>query len=572
MASPFFIANSLVSQLFSRSLSENGETIYEFKNLNDPEKYRALVSLQPFSNKGIGLRINETRKNYSSILQAYVLVSICIPSRKIMPAGSPPRLCPVCYHVIAKKAFKSSEEFANNELLCSEECLQWYSQYYSSCGKMLSLIASLQKTSSDEQRHYADIHSLLLKYLYITTLLQQQQSPSTENIAMIIQLQNVFDLFQPSEVNEKDLEQATWFHRNAAQLATDLFVKLPAQWRTDVGYFYKLVQVLRYNAQPLPVLGLQHGTEILCILPPLARLNHSCAPNCRLVFRLTKRITTTCAYEARVKVTLQAMRDVAEGEELTISYLRNDFHKPALRQKLLQESFRFSCQCERCVVEERQVRSASPNQGKLEVILHRAALGENVLEEILSTLSQTLTCCRKVVGEYRDYSKTMTKSSSSSAVYPYDAHDTALLLLSAESDITQRAGVLVGTALRAACAVIICDCLHMGGASRSDEYQRYALIGAQSMLHLLLQSGGQLSHSPIAGLYPERNIDHLVTQVRSHLDRALVELQLLSVACAFNSEEVGETQLGRVDISSGNYYKKVLQQCTKLVQQLAELT
>jgi hypothetical protein len=112
----------------------------------------------------------------------------------------------------------------------------------------------------------------------------------------------------------------------------------------------------------------------------------------------------------------------------------------------------------------------------------------------------------------------------------------------------------------------------MGGVSRSAESQRYALIGAQSMLHLLLQSGGQLSHSPIASLCPDENIDHLVTQVRSHLDRALAELQLLSVACAFDSEEVGETQLGRVDISSGNYYKKVLQQCTKLIQQFAELT
>ena len=571
----FFNSSTFSQQLLSRSLSENGETFYEFKTIDQKiQKSVAVVSMQLFENKGLGLRINDARKKGSSILHTGALVSICIVSKNRMQADNSARMCPVCYHATAKRAFKSSED---NELLCSKECLQWYSQYYSCCGKMLRLIASLQTNCSEQQRHYVDIHSLLLKYLYITTLLQQQQSLSATNNAMIIQLQNVFELFQPSEVNTEDLEQATWFHSNVVHLASDLFAMLPARWKTVGDCFYKLVHVFRYNAQPLPVLGLQHCTEILCILPPLARLNHSCAPNCRLVFTLVKRKATTSAYEARVRVTLQAMRDIAEGEELTISYLRNDFHKPALRQKLLLESFRFSCQCERCVAEkERSVRSASPSQGRLEVILHRAALGENVSEEICSSLPQTLTCCRKVLDEYRNCSSNNPVAaakplSNQRSVYAYDAHDTALLLLSAEGDIAQKAGMLVGTALRAACAVIVCDCLHIGGASCSDGYQRYALIGAQSMLRLLLQSGGR---APIAGLCPEGSIDLLVTQVRSHLDRALVELQLLSTACASDlvrGEEEGETQLGRVDVSSGNYYRKVLQQGTKLCQQFAEL-
>jgi len=269
------------------------------------------------------------------------------------------------------------------------------------------------------------------------------------------------------------------------------------------------------------------------------------------------------------------MRDIEAGEELTISYLRSAFHKPALRQKLLQESFRFSCQCERCLTETLSV-SRSQSQGMLEAILHRAESGENVLEEILSSLPQTLTCCRRLVSEYRDSPCPPGTTAKQSAAYPYDAHDVALLLLSPAAsvgDTAQRIGALEAAALRASCAVILCDCLYVGGASCCDDYQRYALLGAQSVMQLLSQGGALLSQPSIAMLCPEGKVEHLFAQARSHLNRALTELQLLSTVCALDREgdRSDDSQQGRIDVSSDKYYQKLLLQGTKLRQQLDDL-
>lgn len=565
------IANNQLD-IFSRSLSENGHTFFEFKN-----KEESLVSLQFFHNKGLGLMINDARKNGSLIMHTDAPVSIlCLPSKLRMEADNCPiRQCPVCYHVPAKRAFKSSEDFAGNDLLCSKECLQWYDHYYSCCGKMLDLIISLKRNGPGGQKNYADSHSLLLRYLYITTLLQQQPSPSAANDSMIIQLQNVFDLFQPTEVNTEVLEQSTWFHRNAAQFAPALFAKLPSQWVRDGDYFYKLIHVFRYNAQPLLVQGLQRSSEILCILPSLARLNHSCAPNCRLLFQLIKRRSATGPQAARVRVILQAIRDIEAGEELTISYLQSAFHKPALRQKLLQESFRFSCQCKRCITETESI-SKSQSQGILEAILHHAESGENVLEEVFSSLPRILTCCRRLVSECKDGVCPPGATSKQSAAYPYDAHDVALLLLSPAAnagDNAQRMGALEAAALRASCAIILCDCLYLGGVSGCDDHQRYALLGAQSVIQLLAPGRAQLFRPSIAMLCPEGKVEHLVAQVRSHLNRALIELQLLSTVGALDCEGDGkdDSQEGRVDISSDKYYQKLLLQGTKLRQQLEEI-
>eukprot|EP00931_Biecheleriopsis_adriatica_P093817 TRINITY_DN67538_c0_g1_i1.p1 TRINITY_DN67538_c0_g1~~TRINITY_DN67538_c0_g1_i1.p1 ORF type:complete len:501 (+),score=131.08 TRINITY_DN67538_c0_g1_i1:25-1527(+) len=71
------------------------------------------------------------------------------------------------------------------------------------------------------------------------------------------------------------------------------------------------------------------------VFPTLARANHSCAPNCLADGDLG---------------TLRAMRPVAAGEELTVSYLDDAALLMAreARRKELQEHWEFHCACKRC--------------------------------------------------------------------------------------------------------------------------------------------------------------------------------------------------------------------------------
>merc|ERR1711916_382638 len=72
--------------------------------------------------------------------------------------------------------------------------------------------------------------------------------------------------------------------------------------------------------------------------------NHSCIPNARIS-------TTGCA-----DISLELLSDVAEGDEITISYLPQlvlelePFHK---RRERLRSYF-FTCGCPKCAEEERQ--------------------------------------------------------------------------------------------------------------------------------------------------------------------------------------------------------------------------
>eukprot|EP00057_Strongylocentrotus_purpuratus_P016803 XP_011671277.1 PREDICTED: histone-lysine N-methyltransferase SMYD3-like [Strongylocentrotus purpuratus] len=66
-------------------------------------------------------------------------------------------------------------------------------------------------------------------------------------------------------------------------------------------------------------------------------LNHSCDPNCVVVF------------DGR-KLQLRAIKDVREGEECTISYV--DVSEPAKeRQAELKERYHFTCKCVKCIEE-----------------------------------------------------------------------------------------------------------------------------------------------------------------------------------------------------------------------------
>ena len=86
------------------------------------------------------------------------------------------------------------------------------------------------------------------------------------------------------------------------------------------------------------------GYEGAIVYDIVSRLNHSCAPN--LASTGARGIHGFADATAEVA----ALRDVAEGEELFISYLtEDDLEKPtSARRALLQAKYNFVCACGRC--------------------------------------------------------------------------------------------------------------------------------------------------------------------------------------------------------------------------------
>lgn len=71
----------------------------------------------------------------------------------------------------------------------------------------------------------------------------------------------------------------------------------------------------------------------------VARLNHSCVPNAQ------GNLNTALPGG---QFTIHALREIADGEEITISYLHNELEIRSARQKRLKEGYGFECACEIC--------------------------------------------------------------------------------------------------------------------------------------------------------------------------------------------------------------------------------
>ncbi|KAG8157307.1 hypothetical protein KVR01_012691 [Diaporthe batatas] len=77
------------------------------------------------------------------------------------------------------------------------------------------------------------------------------------------------------------------------------------------------------------------------VFQTVARLNHSCVPNAQ---------GNLNAALPGSQFTIHALREIAEGEEITISYLHNELEVRQERQKWLHEGYGFECACEICSI------------------------------------------------------------------------------------------------------------------------------------------------------------------------------------------------------------------------------
>ena len=74
-------------------------------------------------------------------------------------------------------------------------------------------------------------------------------------------------------------------------------------------------------------------------------MNHSCLPNCKVS------AVAEAAAQGITTVTVRALRDVAAGEELSITYIGLN-QGVRERREMLEKGYGFLCSCKRCAEEE----------------------------------------------------------------------------------------------------------------------------------------------------------------------------------------------------------------------------
>ncbi|EDV22754.1 uncharacterized protein TRIADDRAFT_28394 [Trichoplax adhaerens] len=81
--------------------------------------------------------------------------------------------------------------------------------------------------------------------------------------------------------------------------------------------------------------------------------NHDCSPNVEINF-----------LDNNATLTVKAIRNISEGQELCISYIDSDIKNWKKRQAILMENYLFECTCNRCMVESQQPEPLSSSESE----------------------------------------------------------------------------------------------------------------------------------------------------------------------------------------------------------------
>nr|XP_058165378.1 histone-lysine N-methyltransferase SMYD3 isoform X2 [Dasypus novemcinctus] len=119
------------------------------------------------------------------------------------------------------------------------------------------------------------------------------------------------------------------------------------------------------------------------LYPSMSLLNHSCDPNCCIVF-------------SGPHLFLRAVKAIEPGEELTICYL-DVLTTRAERQQLLRDQYCFSCDCLRCQSQDKDAEMLAGD----EQVWKEVQESLKKIEELKAQRKweQTLALCRAVLGD-----------------------------------------------------------------------------------------------------------------------------------------------------------------------------
>ncbi|KKY37506.1 putative set domain-containing protein 5 [Diaporthe ampelina] len=121
----------------------------------------------------------------------------------------------------------------------------------------------------------------------------------------------------------------------------------------------------------------------------VARLNHSCVPNAQG--------NLNTALPGR-QFTIHALREIGDGEEITISYLHDELAIRSARQQRLKEGYGFECACEICSITASAERHDQSHQRRLKIQEMLVAFSEN--KAAAADASRELSLTRAIIEAY----------------------------------------------------------------------------------------------------------------------------------------------------------------------------
>jgi hypothetical protein len=292
-----------------------GHTIYAYNsdNDNDNENEKTKIVVSNIKGKGLGLIVS--KKSYDNNNNDNIFSNTALAVQPIGKYSN--RICHQCYNVIKKKAIVDNNYNAIN--YCSHKCLEESHHYLESIG---SIIMKLLNDTSV----YKDSKILIVKLLY------------QSNIVII---EHIMRLTINSNDINSIINEANKLMDIIIQDGSKEFINQITKNDDIVNIIAKLMLIIQYNAQALPVISLPM-TSLLTLLPTFCRLNHSCSPNSSLYYELK---------DNKVMVYLNPLYTIDIDEEITISYLANPMMSLNDRNDYLKKSFNFHCQCHRCTEE-----------------------------------------------------------------------------------------------------------------------------------------------------------------------------------------------------------------------------
>lgn len=112
----------------------------------------------------------------------------------------------------------------------------------------------------------------------------------------------------------------------------------------------RILSVFRSNS-----FCLSTGEVAFALFPGIARLNHSCVPNAQANF-----------HEPLGTFNVHAIRDIAEGEEVCLSYLAENGEVSGVRRRKLEEGYGFVCGCVACDLSTRHGKEGEESRLRMQ--------------------------------------------------------------------------------------------------------------------------------------------------------------------------------------------------------------
>ncbi|KAF9873006.1 hypothetical protein CkaCkLH20_09516 [Colletotrichum karsti] len=142
---------------------------------------------------------------------------------------------------------------------------------------------------------------------------------------------------------------------------------------TDASGYNTVMDLMESNA-----FGINIRMPNRAVLPAISRINHDCHANAYL--RLLR---------SKLAGTILAQRDIAEGEEITISYISPELTRER-RRKMLKKEFGFECSCAKCAAPAEEIAASDDRRKRLRELEYEAddAWEENRTAEAVGLMEQ----------------------------------------------------------------------------------------------------------------------------------------------------------------------------------------